>query len=234
MKTNNDNLFIQNNKEHTSSHSRKQFLASVIGTTATVTSIINTQPSHAKCTDIESCREIGEKKVEQDMTDNPTIRLESGVRYKVLQPATATRSTNTDDLTVQPNSNIDLIFSVSTSSGGYMYSRGFGFEKIDILGNGQLQSDANGLDYLRVQLGNRDVPIGIEDALIGMKKGERRRVELPPRIGFETSDWKPEPTTRRGKTRIVGYRQLLEGNGSTRPAFPAATIWDIEVLRIRK
>lgn len=203
---------------------RKDFLTSSILFASTLT--LSTK-AMAKCTDIESCREIGEKKVEQDMVDNPTLKTKSGVRYKVLQPGIDEESKTT----VRHDSNIDLIFSISTLSGGYMYSRGFGFEKIDV-GNGKLQSDI-GLDSLRVQLGRRDVPLGIEEALVGMKKGERRRIELPPRLGFETSDWKPEPTTRRGKTRIVGYKQLLEGNGSTRPAFPAATIWDVEVLRIR-
>jgi len=214
--------------------SRKRFImASSTILTASVQTLATPKPAFAKCTDIETCREIGEKKVEQDMIDNPTIRLDSGVKYKVLQPGVKDIGGRDDSLTVvQNNSNIDLIFSISTLSGGYMYSRGFGFEKID-LGDGKLQSDL-GLDSLRVQLGQRDVPLGIEEALVGMRKGERRRVELPPRVGFETSQWKPEPTTRRGKTRIIGYKQLLEGNGSTRPPFPAATIWDIEVLRIRK
>ena len=57
-------------------------------------------------------------------------------------------------------------------------------------------------------------------------------VELPPAVGFATSDWRPEPTTRRGRASIVGYRQLLEGNGSSQPPFPAETIWDVEVVRL--
>jgi len=182
-------------------------------------------PSFAKCTDIESCREIGERKVEKDAAENPVTRLESGARYKVLQPGTGGQN-------VGENSNIDLAFSVSTLSGGYMYSRGFGYEKVDV-GNGKMVSDA-GLDSLRVKLGERNVPVGIEDALIGMKKGEKRRVELPPRVGLATSNWQPEPLTKRGTASILGYKRILEGNGSNQPPFPAATIWDIEVLRIRQ
>jgi hypothetical protein len=179
--------------------------------------------SKRKCTDIESCREIGDLKVERKDLENPTIRLKQGVRYKTLQVGTGNQ-------VVQETSNLDLIFSISTASGQYMYSRGFGFEKID-LGDGNMQKD-NGLDSLRVTLGKRDVPLGIESALVGMKKGEKRRVELPPIVGFETSDWKPEPNTRRGKASITGYKRILEGFGS-QPAFPAETVWDIEVLRIR-
>ena len=92
-------------------------------------------------------------------------------------------------------------------------------------------------DFLRVTLGKerRDVPAGIELALLGMQRGEKRRVELPPgdAVGFESSDWRPEPTSRRGKATIVGYKQILRGNGSSQPPFPALTVWDLELRRIR-
>jgi hypothetical protein len=182
-------------------------------------------PALAKCTDLETCREIGERKVEKDLVENPVTTTKSGSRYKLLQPGTG-------EAIVDDNSTLDLIYSISTSSGGYMYSQGFGFEKVDA-GNGKMMSDA-GLDSVRVKIGDRNVPLGIEDALIGMKKGERRRVEVPPNVGFTTSDWKPEPVSKRGKAGIIGYRRIVEGNGPNQPAFPAATIWDIEVLRIRK
>jgi len=114
-------------------------------------------------------------------------------------------------------------------SGGYIYSRGFGYETIDI-GN-QKVKDA-GLDSIRVRIGERDVPAGIEDALVGMKKGERRRVEVPPNVGLSTSDGRPEPRTRRAKAGLMRYQQLVDGvNGN--PGFPAALIWDVEVLKIR-
>lgn len=198
----------------------------------------------AKCSDIESCREIGERKVEQDMKDNPVINLGSGLRYKVIKPGFGTitvgggssSSSNDDDNNTSSSSSsnndvVDLIFSITQASGSYMYSRGFGFEKMNI--GGALQSDA-GLDSLKVKIGNRDVPVGIERAIVGMKKGERRRVELPPGpLGFVSSEGRPAPTTTRGKTQIEIYKRLLAGNGSTQPGFPAPTIWDIEVLSIK-
>mmetsp|Transcript_22450 Transcript_22450/g.29506 ORF Transcript_22450/g.29506 Transcript_22450/m.29506 type:complete len:266 (+) Transcript_22450:21-818(+) len=180
------------------------------------------KPTFAKCTDIESCREIGERKVEKDMKENPTTVLNSGVRYKVLRPGTG-------DNTVQEGSSVDLIYSISEGGGAYMYSKGFGYEKVDI--GGKLQSDL-GLDSLRVVVGRKNVPVGIEQALVGMKRGEKRRIELPPSVGFETSNWQPEPTSRRGKASITGYQRILTGFGS-QPPFPAVTIWDIEVLSTR-
>ena len=106
----------------------------------------------------------------------------------------------------------------------YYVSKGFGFEKIDF-GNKQV-SDL-GLDSTRVVVGMSNVPKGIEYALTGMSKGEKRRVELPPIVGFETSNWSPEPTTRRGQ---VQYKKKLAWFGS-QPPFPAETVWILRYCR---
>ena len=178
-----------------------------------------------KCTDIETCREIGEQKVEKDLKENPRVTLDNGVRYKVLRPGT-------DAAVVKDGSTVDIIYSVSKPGEGYMFSQGFGFEKINAMGDGKMQSDL-GMDSLRIKVGAKDVPVGIESALIGMKRGERRRVELPASVGFATSNWKPEPRTNRGKAALDNYQSIVEGRGTNQPPFPAATFWDVEVLRIR-
>ena len=173
----------------------------------------------AKCADIESCREVGEAKVAADMAANPVINLGNGVRYKRVKEGAGA--------TVSGNDVVDVAYSISTAGGSYMYSRGFGFEK-----------DSDGVvdagDFLRVRMGNGEVPRGIEIALRGMKEGEKRRIELPPgKVGFDSSEWKPAPTTRRGKAQIVAYKNLINGNGSSQPPFPAVTVWDIECRRGR-
>lgn len=188
-----------------------------------------TSSSKKKCTDIESCREIGDQKIQETLQFNPITRLDSGVRFKRLKPGVGSA-------TVQDKDVVDIIFSISRANGAYMYSKGFGFEKVQGVGFESMQSD-EGLDSYRVVLGkggnDRDVPVGVEQALVGMKKGERRRIEVPPSVGFETSDWRPEATTRRGKAQIVDYKNILYGRGSSQPAFPAPTIWDVEVLSFR-
>ena len=174
----------------------------------------------AKCTDIESCREVGDAKVAAQEAANPVINLGNGVRYKRVREGSGA--------TVSGNDVVDVAYSISTAGGSYMYSRGFGFEK-----------DSDGVndagDFLRVRMGNGEVPRGIEIALRGMKEGEKRRIELPPGpvTGFETSEWKPAPTTRRGKAQIVAYKNLINGNGSSQPPFPALTVWEIECRRVR-
>ena len=86
---------------------------------------------------------------------------------------------------------------------------------------------------MRLGAAPRDVPLGIERALIGMREGEARRVELPPAVGFGTSAWRPAPSSRRGRATIESYRRVLDGNGAAQPPFPAETVWDVEVRRIR-
>jgi FKBP-type peptidyl-prolyl cis-trans isomerase len=191
-----------------------------------LTSATNTK----KCTDIESCREIGDEKLMEQLAANPITSLPSGVQYKVLQPpAVAESSSSSRGATVTDGSTVDLIYSV-TGSGRYMFSQGFGYE--DVYFDGKTQKDL-GLDSLRIVVGKQQVPLGVEQALIGMKRGERRRVVVPPSVGFDTSRWKPEPTSRRGKAALAAYKQLVEGRGSTQPPFPAPTIWDVEVLSTR-
>ena len=204
--------------------SSSAFTLPILGLTATLTTTLP-QPVSAKCTDVDSCREIGDKKVEDDLKENPVTVLESGVRYKKLKPGYGSDA-------VQSSSFVDMIYSISTGGGVYMYSKGFGYNKIDV-GNGVHQSDTAELDSYRVTLAQGDLPVGVEQALVGMKKGERRRIEVPPNVGFETSDWKPAPTTRNGKQRIKNYQTLLEGVGTSRPPFPAPTIWEVEILNFR-
>lgn len=181
------------------------------------------ESAYAKCTDIETCREEGERKIEADLKLNPITKLSDGVRYRVLQ------SSAPNGAKVKDGSSVDLIYSISTASGQYMYSQGFGFEKVSFGGK---QTSDLGLDSLRVVVGKHNIPVGIESALIGMGRGERRRVELPPGVGFETSNWEPSPKFRRGKTQIELYKRKLSGFAS-QPAFPAETVWDVEVLGIR-
>ena len=193
----------------------------LVGRRAAVSAAAVTLPTQvfAKCADIESCREVGEAKVAAAEAANPVINLGNGVRYKRVREGSGA--------TVSGNDVVDVAYSISTAGGSYMYSRGFGFEK-----------DSDGVvdagDFLRVKLGNGGVPKDIEIALRGMKEGEKRRVELPPGdVGFESSDWKPAPTTRRGKAQIVAYKNLINGNGSSQPPFPAVTVWEIECRRVR-
>jgi len=199
-----------------------------------------------KCADIDSCRELGDAKIVNDEILNPTYKLPNGVRYKVLpsniSPTSTTTTNTTSKNAVQDNSVVDMIYSISTAGGQYMYSQGFGYEKVDVFQGDSNGSNSNkpkndlGLDSIRVVMGRHDVPVGVEEALLGMKRGERRRVNVPSGVvvGFESSDWRPEPKSNSGKLAVRAYRKVLEGNGNSQPPFPISTVWDVEVLGIRK
>lgn len=181
-------------------------------------------PANAKCTDIDSCREIGEQKDAADLAANPIVRLGGGLQYKVLTPGFGEQS-------VTENAKVNMIYSINQANGSYMYSRGFGYNKIDA-GNGEKVSDL-GLDSLTLDMGSsNEVPVGIQKAMVGMKRGERRRISCPAALGFETSDWNPKPTTFRGRQQIKDYQSTLKGRGSTQPPFAAPTIWDVEIVSI--
>jgi FKBP-type peptidyl-prolyl cis-trans isomerase len=201
-------------------------LLTMLATSAPAYAVVAPTSKQNKCTDIETCREIGDQKVKQDLQESPVTLLPSGTRYKVLRAGIGS------NVVVQEGSSIDLIYTLSRAGGRYMYSQGMGFELVDG-GNGNMVKDVGGLDSLKVIVGShQQVPVGIEQSLLGMKRGERRRVELTPNVGFATSNWEPAPRTAGGKQAIRAYQRILEGFGS-QPPFPAPTIWDIEVLRIR-
>lgn len=139
-------------------------------------------PVSAKCKDVDSCREIGEQKEAANLAANPIVRLgNDGLQYKVLSTGLGNAQVS-DDTTV-----VKIAYSLSARS-RYMYSQGMGYNKIDAYGNGQAVPDL-GLDGITIHLKDEnamEVPVGIRQAIMGMKRGEKRRIEVPPSLGFET------------------------------------------------
>ena len=82
----------------------------------------------------------------------------------------------------------------------------------------------------RLVLGSRNVPLGVEMAS-GCAQGDVRG-EVPPDLGFETSEWRPTPEGFSGKQRLERYRKLLSGNG-LQPGYAASILFQVEVLRVR-
>lgn len=171
----------------------------------------------AKCTDIDSCREEGERRFEEmERAMGPVVSLSDGVRYRELKTG--------EGREIRPGDVCDLRFQVLKGNGDFMYSvpnREPGSERKDLA------------ETLRVTVGNKDVPEGVEDALIGAKKGTVRRVELPPSKGFATSDWRPEPVGYAGIQRMKRFRSLLSGNG-LQPGYDAVIIFEFDIVRIKK
>jgi len=72
---------------------------------------------------------------------------------------------------------------------------------------------------VRLQLGSGELIEGLEDALIGMQQGGKRRVLVPPEAGYVSSVLQPQPPT------FATKRQLA--NHSSEPL-----LFEIQLLRV--
>jgi len=114
----------------------------------------------------------------------------------------------------------DIRFDVLSTSGNLLYG---------VPSREPGEAQAGVLDSYRIRLGSHDVPIGVELALEGAHKGDFRRIEVPPDLGFETSDWKPTPTGFSGRQRLENYRTRLKpGSG-----YAASILFQVEVMKVR-
>lgn len=169
-----------------------------------------------RCRDIETCREVGDLRAEEaERRAGPTVSLAGGVKYREMEPGKGPVLAEGDSA--------DITFQVLQSASGYF-----------MYGVPNREPGSRDLsETYRVTLGNRDVPSGVELALLGASKGTRRRVQLPRASGFESSDWKPEPTTFAGQQRIKRFQNILYGNG-LQPGYDAQILFEFEVVRVKK
>lgn len=177
--------------------------------------MMDRQAAVAKCTDIESCREEGDRRAEEaDRKAGPTVKLSGGVMYRELEAGTGPKLSMGDGA--------DIRFQVLQSANGYfMYG----------VPNREPGSKDLGETY-RVTLGQRDIPEGVELAMVGASKGTRRRVQLPRSMGFETSEWRPQPTGYAGQQRIKRFQNILYGT-SNQPGYDAQILFEFEVAKVR-
>lgn len=145
----------------------------------------------------------------------PTVKLADGVRYRELERGVGAQLAMGDSA--------DIRFQVLQSANGYF-----------VYGIPNREPGTQDLSQTyRVTLGSLDVPLGVEEAMVGASKGTRRRVQLPPQQGFETSGWRPEPPSYAGKQRMKRFQGLLTGSGS-QPGYDAQILFEFEVVRIKK
>jgi len=180
-----------------------------------------TKDGKATCGNLEECRNSGDKSFDElEAQKGPIIEMKGqGIRYREVRVGNGE--------VVGPDEILDISYEIRKTNGDYVYSLGRGRpdmatdEKPDDFG-----------DTYRVRMGKHDVPIAVEKAMLGMKSGGVRAVEMPPETGFVTSDWKPEPTNFSGKQRMERFRQLLTGNGLQK-GYRAAIVLEVEVMKVR-
>ena len=178
----------------------------------------------AKCRDLESCQAEGERRAaEAEAKAGPLRRVGppgadglGRVRYRAM-------TETADGPPLRQGDAADVQFFVANTGGDYMFgvpSREPG-----------VASTAGVLDSYRLVLGSRDVPLGVELALEGAHRGDVRRIEMPPDLGFETSEWMPAPEGMSGKQRLQRYRSLLTDN--PKRDYQPLILFQVEVLRVR-
>ena len=205
--------------------SRRDFAAAVTtsGAAFTVTGGSKPLPAAAaplpkrKCTDIESCREEGERRVaEEDALLGPIVNMGQGVRYRESRRGTGPA--------LKVGDVCEVTYEVQKSNGDYMWS----------LGRDKEPGKRDLGETYRVVLGKHDVPVAVEMALEGMQKGGVRKIEMPPNLGFETSknEAPPLPDNFSGQKKYERYLALLSGNG-LQPGYQAELIFEVELVKIR-
>mmetsp|Transcript_69918 Transcript_69918/g.167830 ORF Transcript_69918/g.167830 Transcript_69918/m.167830 type:complete len:300 (-) Transcript_69918:182-1081(-) len=167
------------------------------------------------CGNIEDCRRLGDERYEElERQRGPIIDMGGGLRYRESRVGVGAEIAEGDV--------VYITYEVRrASTGDYMYSYG--------RGRPDMPKDDLGETY-RVRLGSLDVPLGVEMALVGMRVGGQRAVELPRRLGFETSDFKPEPTNYSGKRRMERIKSLMARN-SVGMLGDSRVIIDVEVVK---
>ena len=177
--------------------------------------------SKPKCKDIESCQAEGERRAaEADEKAGPVCNVGpigangfGRVRYRAMKETS-------DGPELRPGDAADIRFDVLSTSGNLLYG---------VPSREPGESQARVLDDYRIVLGSHDVPVGVELALEGAHKGDFRRIEVPPDLGFQTSDWKPTPSGFSGRQRLENYRTRLKpGSG-----YAASILFQVEVMKVR-
>ena len=100
-----------------------------------------------------------------------------------------------------------------------------------------MDTQAAGEGPFRLDLGTGTVVKGLEEGLIGMKPGGRRRVVVPSAVGYTSRQLEPIPrdfgsrqrlfTTVMNNVRIESEREALGED------LAGVVVFDVELLRIR-
>jgi len=73
---------------------------------------------------------------------------------------------------------------------------------------------------IRLQLGSgSEVIEGLQDAIVGMRQGGKRRVLIPPELGYVSSVLQPQPPTFATKRQLANHSS-------------ESLLFEIELLRV--
>ena len=170
--------------------------------------------------EIRAIREEAQRRREErEAEENPgeLVTLPSGIQYRELDEG------RVDGKVAAKGDTLYILYTVyrlapgayfKYSSGGtpiFLWSRGYGNEGQDDVG-----------DPYRFVLGELDaVPRAVAPALVGMREGGRRRVLVPPQLGWTSDAVLPKPGTFGAGRRLENHRS-------------EPLLFEADLIRIRK
>ncbi|GAQ82985.1 FKBP-type peptidyl-prolyl cis-trans isomerase family protein [Klebsormidium nitens] len=138
-------------------------------------------------TNIDDAREEGERRREEkERAEGPIVKLPSGVKYRELAVGTGEA--------LRPGDLVSVYYTIYRLSGLYIDSVGYGKEGKDDVG-----------DAFTFELGAGQVPQGVEQGVLGMCIGGRRRILVPPKLGWINDGVLPRPTSGAAERRLLRH-----------------------------
>ena len=170
--------------------------------------------------EIRRARDEAERRRDERAAEaNPgvLVTLPSGIQYRELDEG------KSDGKTAQKGDTLFVLYTVyrlapgayfKYSSGGtpiFMWARGYGTE-------GQ---DDVGATYKFVLGEPNALPRAVAPAVLGMREGARRRVLVPPALGWVSGDVNPKPPTFGAGRRLANHRE-------------EPLLMEVDLVRVRK
>eukprot|EP00898_Chlorokybus_atmophyticus_P006543 jgi/Chlat1/6890/Chrsp51S06556 len=179
-------------QQHAAAGGRRRAVASISAALAALLSASNPPAVGAEATgqkkqsvyNIEKARELGERRRE-DLEANmaPIIDLARGVKYRDIGVGTGP--------VIKTGDVLDVFYTIYMINGYYLDSVGYGQEGKNDVG-----------DTFKVTVNKGEVPVAVEMGMEGMRVGGKRRIFVPPDLGWVTADVKPIPNTWGGRRRL--------------------------------
>eukprot|EP00879_Flechtneria_rotunda_P002872 GHRR01003087.1.p1 GENE.GHRR01003087.1~~GHRR01003087.1.p1 ORF type:complete len:230 (+),score=78.33 GHRR01003087.1:1046-1735(+) len=174
--------------------------ALLTGTAALATSLLLPNPAAAKVASGD-WTSSGLAAPENDSLPR-FFKTVSGVKVQELSPGSGPAAQGGDAVLID--------YVLRRSNGYFIYStiEGVSFQPKDVP-----------IGPVKLQLGSDQVIQGLQDALIGMQQGSKRRILVPPQLGYLSTALQPQPPT------FATKRQLA--NHSSEPL-----LFEIQLLRV--
>lgn len=142
-----------------------------------------------KIINLEEARELGEKKmIEIEKAKGPLIKVRDNVKYREELVGKGP--------TFEKGDLVKIRYQVYKGNGDYMFSTGYGREFQDDVG------DTYDFTFGRPN----SIPKGAEIGMEGMRVGGKRKISVPPELGWKTSGGFPEPQTFGGKRKLLNHQ----------------------------